>query len=101
MLFRISVFLFGLLVLFSLVFSQPDSLNLTLVAEWQPEDTTRLLLGFDISNGYLFVTSDATELPLFQGILYTIDVHDPSSPIEVNEFVEDSLVYHPLAISDS
>ena len=96
---RFSSFLFGLLVLFSLVFSQPDSLNLTLVAEWQPEDTNENLHDFDVSNGYLYITSDASPWFIDRKI-YTIDVHDPSSPMEVNEFVEDSLG-GVISISDS
>ncbi|RKZ27804.1 hypothetical protein DRQ29_02945, partial [bacterium] len=71
MLFRISVFLFGLLVLFSLVFSQPDSLNMKLVGMWEPEDTTMNIYEFSVSNSYMYVS-----IGNFSDSRYTFQVID-------------------------
>ena len=90
MLFRISVFLFGLLVLFSLVFSQPDSLNMKLVGMWEVPDTARVIRSFDVDSGELYVATEVNSSPWYRYTLYGVDVSIPSSPAELTE-IEDTI----------
>jgi len=93
-------FVFAFFVLFSLAFSQPDSLNMKIAGVWETEDTNELVLSFAVKDSYLYIFTGISSSP-YQKI-YTINISDPSSPDVISEITRNSdLGEYPFGVTSS